>query len=98
MVIFCCPHGPGKVFFHTAPDDAVVAERGARGRQGGKLPNALAVILQGVEIIRPDDIFFRSIKSSCVSDDEEIFFFLEKGDVARRMAGSIMSGPYDPRS
>jgi hypothetical protein len=85
-----------EVTFHVALDDTVVAEGGVSGRQTSKLPNALAIVLKGTKIIGPNDALFRGIKSGRVSDGQEIFFFLEKGDVAGRMAGSIMNGPYNP--
>src|SRR3972149_3543786 len=91
MVVFCCTHCFAEVPFHVTLDDAVVAECGASGRQTGKLSDALAIVLKGIEIIGPNDVFFRDIKSGCVSDGQEFFFLLEQGDMTRGMAGSVIS-------
>ena len=96
MIFFRRRHRFAEVLFHIALDDAVVAERGAPGRQDGKLSDALAIDLKGLKVIGPEGVFLGDVKSRGVSDGQGIFLLLVQGDMASGMAGSIVNGPYNP--
>ena len=96
MVVFSGSHCLVKMLFHFAMDQAVVAEDSTFGLQRGKLPNTLAIDLKRVKIIGPKNVFSRDIKSSGVSDHQGLFFLLIYGNMAGRIAGSVVNLPNNP--
>ena len=58
---------------HQGSDTALqqVAEDGPRGRQRCQLPDAVAVLVKGGEVIGPKDVLLRDVKAGGIADGDQ---------------------------
>jgi hypothetical protein len=54
-----------------------MAEYGLLGVESRKLPDAVTIFFKGIEVVRPDRVFFRDTKSCTVTEGQNPFLFLK---------------------